>query len=123
MTKKRSICIALACLFGFIVATVPVLAQDYPTIKYRKAADHVGDIVWVEGKILKTEKTSMGMYLLFSANKKYLRILVPANNLANFTNGVNHYAGKKVKAVGKITEYGDFLVLGVNEPKRLKVVQ
>lgn len=122
--KMNRAYVAALCVVGFLAVAVSSQTQtDYPTVKYRAASNHVGDIVWVEGKILRTEKVALGTYLLFSSNKKHLRILVPASDMKNFESGVKHYAGKNVKAVGKVTEYGELLILGVNEPKRLKVVQ
>ncbi len=99
-----------------------VSAQNYPTIPYKDAAGYVDVIVWIEGTVLKTESTPEGVYLLFSANEKFVRLLVPKANVDAF-GGIQHkYTGKKIKAVGKVAKYGYKLIVGVNEPKRIKIV-
>ena len=99
-----------------------VSAQNYPTIPYKDAAGYVDVIVWIEGTVLKTESTPEGVYLLFSANEKFVRLLIPKANVDAF-GGIQHkYTGKKIKAVGKVEKYGYRLIVGVNEPKRIKVV-
>ncbi|HLE70403.1 MAG TPA: hypothetical protein VJH87_12030 [Vicinamibacteria bacterium] len=99
-----------------------VSAQNYPTIPYKDAAGYVDVIVWIEGTVLKTESTPEGVYLLFSANEKFVRVLIPKANVDAF-GGIQHkYTGKKIKAVGKVAKYGYKLIVGVNEPKRIKVV-
>jgi hypothetical protein len=98
-------------------------AQDYPTIGYKEAADHVGEIAWVEGKVLRTEKKPEGTYLLFSASEKFISVLIPQANIKNFDGSIQHrYTGKTVKAIGKISKYGYKLIVGVNEPKRIRIV-
>jgi hypothetical protein len=113
------------CLFTFVCAIAFAAQPDkYPTISYKKAKSHIGEIVWVEGTVLKNQKATEGMYLCFHNNKKYIRVLVPDKNLANFEGSFKHrYVGKKIKAIGKIQEYGSKLILGVNEPKRIKIVE
>jgi len=97
-------------------------AQDYPTIPYKDAGGYVDSIVWIEGTVLKTESTPEGVYLVFSANEKFVRLLIPKANVDAF-GGIQHkYTGKKIKAVGKVAKYGYKLIIGVNEPKRIKVV-
>ena len=117
--------LAFTCLASFLLGmSASALAQDYPTVPYKQAAKHEGDIVWVEGKVLRTEKMGEGTYLLFSANKKYLRVLIPAASLKNFDGSIHHmYAGKKIKAVGKVQMHGTALILGVNEPERIRLVE
>jgi len=111
------------CLLAFLVG--PLGAQDkYPTVNYKKAEGHMGEIVWIQGKVLKVIKESEGTYLSFSNNEKYVRVLVPTEHVANFEGGFKHrYVGKKIKAVGKVSKFGSHLILGVNEPKRIKVVE
>ena len=113
------------CLFALVCAVAIAAQPDkYPTIAYKKAKDHVGEIVWVEGTVLKNQKETEGMYLCFHNNEKYIRVLVPDKDLANFEGSFKHkYVGKKIKAIGKIQEYGSKLILGVNEPRRIKVVE
>jgi hypothetical protein len=101
-----------------------LLAQNYPTVSYRDAAGHVDSIVWVEGTVLKTESTPEGVYLVFSANEKFVRVLIPKANVDAFGGSIQHkYTGKKIKAVGKVTKYGYKLIVGVNEPKRIQIVE
>lgn len=110
-------------LIGLLSSVLPVAAQEYPTISYKEAEDHIDEIVWVEGKILRTEKAAEGEYLLFNGNEKYLRILIPSADLKNFEGSLRHlYTGERVKAVGKILRYGPKLILGVNEPKRIRIL-
>ncbi|HSF17765.1 MAG TPA: hypothetical protein VLK65_19655 [Vicinamibacteria bacterium] len=121
MTRKASrrwlVLLAILVPSAFLLA-----AQEYPSISYRDAADHLDEIVWVEGTILRTEKTPEGVYLLFSANEKYVRLLIPTANVNNFDGSLQHmYTGKKVKAVGKVSKYGYKLIVGINEPKRIVV--
>jgi len=100
-----------------------VSAQNYPTIPYKDAAGYVDVIVWIEGTVLKTESTPEGVYLLFSANEKFVRVLIPKANVDAF-GGIQHkYTGKKIKAVGKVAKYGYKLIVAVNEPKRIKIVE
>jgi hypothetical protein len=40
-----------------------------------------------------------------------------------FGGGIQHrYTGKKIKAVGKVAKYGYKLIVGVNEPKRIQIL-
>jgi hypothetical protein len=99
-------------------------AQTYPTIAYKDAGGYIDSIVWVEGTVLKTEKTPEGVYLVFSANEKFVRLLIPKANVDAFGGSLQHkYTGKKVKAVGKVSKYGYKLIVGVNEPKRIQIVE
>lgn len=107
-----------------MVAGVVLGAQNYPTVSYKDAGDHVDQIVWVEGTILKTENAPEGIYLVFNANEKYVRLLIPKANVGAFEGSIQHkYTGKKVKAVGKVSKYGYKLIVGVNEPKRIKILE
>ncbi len=111
---------------GVLLAGVAVAsaAEKYPTISYRKAKDHVGEVVWVRGKVLRAEQSAEGVYLLFSGNPKYVRVLIPKQYLSNFKGDVRHrYVGQQIKAVGRIEQIGMKLVLGVNEPKRIQVIE
>jgi len=103
-------------------ASVVAAQPNYPTIPYKDAGGYVDTIVWVEGTVLKTESTPEGVYLVFSANEKFVRLLIPKANVDAF-GGIQHkYTGKKIKAVGKVSKYGYKLIVGVNEPKRIKIV-
>ena len=105
---------------GALAATAVV--ETYPTIPYKEAAAHMEEIVWVEGTVLRAESAPEGVYLIFSANEKYVRILVPKASVANFQGSLQHkYTGKKLKAVGKVSKYGYKLIVGVNEPKRIQI--
>jgi hypothetical protein len=107
-----------------MVAGVALGAQNYPTVSYKDAADHIDEIVWIEGTILKAETAPEGIYLVFNANEKYVRLLVPKANVETFEGSIAHkYTGKKVKAVGKVSKYGHRLIVGVNEPKRIKILE
>ena len=112
-----------ACLLAFLV--VPLGAQDkYPTVNYKRAEGHMGEIVWIQGTVLKVVKEGEGTYLCFSNNEKYVRVLVPTEYVANFEGGFKtRYVGKKIKAVGKVSKFGTQLILGINEPKRIKIVE
>ena len=119
----RRLFLGLSCFAISSLAWSAVGAQNYPTVPYKEAGDHVDQIVWVEGTVLKSENSAEGVYLLFSANEKYIRVLVPKANLNAFEGGVHHkYIGKKIKAVGKVSKYGHRLIVGVSEPKRIKIV-
>ena len=121
MTRKAS-SRWLVLLAILVPSAVVLAAQEYPSISYRDAEDHLDEIVWVEGTILRTEKAPEGVYLLFSANEKYVRLLIPTANVNNFDGSLQHmYTGKKVKAVGKVAKYGYKLIVGINEPKRIVV--
>ena len=103
-------------------ASVVAAQKEYPTIPYKDAGGYVDTIVWVEGTVLKTESTPEGVYLVFSANEKFVRVIIPKANVDAF-GGIQHkYTGKKIKAVGKVAKYGYKLIVGVNEPKRIKIV-
>jgi hypothetical protein len=120
----RRLILGLSCFAISSLAFRSVAAQNYPTVPYKEAGDHVDQIVWVEGTVLKSENAAEGVYLLFSANEKYIRVLVPKANLNAFEGGVHHkYIGKKIKAVGKVAKYGHRLIVGVSEPKRIKIVE
>jgi hypothetical protein len=115
--------LAMVLLVSTAATAALVVAAEYPTINYKDAADHVEEIVWIEGTVLRTEAAAEGVYLIFSANEKYVRLLVPKADVANFQGSLQHkYTGKKVKAVGKVSKYGYKLILGVNEPKRIKIL-
>jgi hypothetical protein len=85
----------------------------------------VGEIVWIEGTVLKTKAAPEGTYLYFSNNPgKYIRLIIPREYLKNFDGDPKHmYAGKKIKAVGKVAQDGHRLIMGVSEPKRIKVIE
>jgi hypothetical protein len=120
----RRLILGLSCFAISTLAFRSAAAQNYPTVPYKEAGDHVDQIVWVEGTILKSENAAEGVYLLFSANEKYVRVLVPKANVNSFEGGIHHkYIGKKIKAVGKVTKYGTKLIVGVSEPKRIKIVE
>jgi hypothetical protein len=104
-------------------ASVLAASQNYPTIPYKDAGGYIDVIVWVEGTVLKTESTPEGVYIVFSANEKFVRVLIPKANVDAFGGSIQHkYTGKKIKAVGKVEKYGSKLIVAVNEPKRIKVV-
>jgi hypothetical protein len=120
----RKISRTLAMLAGTLFFAAFSSAETYPTISYKEAADHLGEIVWIEGTVLRTENAAEGIYLLFNANEKYLRLLIPKANVVSFDGSVQHkYTGKKIKAVGKVSKYGYKLILGVNESKRIRLVE
>ena len=120
MTRKTSFLLLLVSMSSSMAA----LAQTYPTIAYKDAGGYVDSIVWVEGTVLKTEGTPEGVYLVFSANEKFVRVLIPKANVDAFGGGIQHkYTGKKIKAVGKVSKYGPKLIIGVNEPKRIQIVE
>jgi len=99
-------------------------SQTYPTVSYKDAGGYVDSIVWVEGTVLKTESTPEGVYLVFSANEKFVRLLIPKANVDAFGGSLQHkYTGKKIKAVGKVSKYGYKLIVGVNEPKRIQILE
>lgn len=114
-------------LFTLLVVSMGVAAlaaQTYPTVPYKDAAGYVDSIVWVEGTVLKTETTPEGVYLVFSANEKFVRLLIPKANVDAFGGSIQHkYTGKKIKAVGKVSKYGYKLIVGVNEPKRIQILE
>lgn len=115
---------SLFMLLVLSMGTAAVLAgQNYPTVPYKDAGGYVDSIVWVEGTVLRTESTPEGVYLVFSANEKFVRLLIPKANVDAFGGGIQHkYTGKKVKAVGKVAKYGYKLIVGVNEPKRIQIL-
>ena len=118
MSKRK-----LATFLLVLLTAATAVAQKYATVSYRKAKDHVGEIVWVEGKVLRTQTKGEGVYLIFSGDPKYVRILVPKQYLGNFEGGLKHlYVGSRIKAIGKVEQMGSKLVLGVNEPQRIVVV-
>lgn len=115
-------------LFMLLVVSMGVAAvlaaQNYPTVSYRDAGGYVDSIVWVEGTVLKTESTPEGVYLVFSANEKFVRLLIPKANVNAFGGSIQHkYTGKKIKAVGKVAKYSNKLIVGVNEPKRIQILE
>ncbi|HLE20204.1 MAG TPA: hypothetical protein VJB88_03690 [Vicinamibacteria bacterium] len=121
MDKRVLSVLLLAVVIGLFASIVA--AQDYPKISYRDAADHLGEIRWVEGMVLNTETTDQGVFLVFSNQKKYLRVVVPTEFLGNFKGGPKYlYGGKKIQAVGTIVQRDDQLLLGVDDPSRIKVV-
>ena len=115
---------SLFMLLVLSMGTAAVLAaENYPTVPYKDAGGYVDSIVWVEGTVLRTESTPEGVYLVFSANEKFVRLLIPKANVDAFGGGIQHkYTGKKVKAVGKVAKYGYKLIVGVNEPKRIQIL-
>ena len=121
MDKRVLSVLLLAVVIGLFASIVA--AQDYPKISYRDAADHLGEIRWVEGTVLTTETTDDGVFLVFSNQKRYLRVVVPTEFLGNFKGGPKYlYGGKKIQAVGTIVQRDDQLLLGVDDPSRIKVV-
>jgi len=121
MDKRVLSVLLLAIVIGLSASIVA--AQDYPKISYRDAADHLGEFRWVEGTVLNTETTDQGVFLVFSNQKKYLRVVVPTEFLGNFKGGPKYlYGGKKIQALGIIVQRDDQLLLGVDDPSRIKVV-
>lgn len=120
---KRALSVSLLAVVIGLVAGIAA-AQDYPKISYREAADHLGEIRWVEGTVLKTEETNAGVFLIFNNQKQFLRVVVPAEYLGNFEGGPKYlYTGKKIEAIGTIVQVDDQLLLGVDEPSRIKVIE
>ncbi len=116
----------LFVLLVLSVASAALLAAqaNYPTVPYKDAGGYVDTIIWVEGTVLKSESTPEGVYLVFSANEKFVRVLIPKANVDAFGGSIQHkYTGKKIKAVGKVAKYGYKLIIGVNEPKRIQVLE
>jgi hypothetical protein len=112
------------CLVILFVAGVSIAQEKYSTVAYKKADGHMGEIVWVRGTVLKTEPKDEGTYLIFHNNKKYIRVLIPKQYMANFEGSLKHrYAGKTIKAIGKVDKYGSQLIVAVSEPKRIRVVE
>jgi len=113
----------LLLIASFVAASAVAQPKEYPTIKYRNAEKHIGEIVWVEGVVLKTENDSNGTFLCFSNNQKYVRVLIPKSYLKNFEGGIRHaYVGKRIQAIGQVDRHPTGLILGVSEPKRIKVL-
>ena len=113
-----------AIVLVFVVGVAPPAeAQDYPTVPYREAGEHVGQIVWVEGTVLRTQNANEGTFLLFSAKERYVRVLIPTANRSAFEGSIQHrYVGKKIRAVGQVQEYLSGLIVGVSEPRRIRFV-
>lgn len=108
---------------GLLTSALALAAQNYPTIPYKDAEDHIDEIVWVEGKILRTEKAREGEYLIFNGDEKYVRILIPTADLQNFEGSIQHmYTGENLKAIGKVMRFRSKLIVGVNEPKRIRIL-
>lgn len=111
-------------LAGLVVPVAWAQADKYPTVAYKKADDHMGEIVWVQGTVLKTLTEPEGTYLCFSNNKRYIKVLIPEKYLEKFEGSFKHrYVGKKIKAIGKVDKYGNQLIVGVSEPKRIEIVE
>lgn len=122
MDKRVLSVLLLAVVIGLFAGIVA--AQDYPKISYRDAADHLGEIRWVQGTVLKTEETAAGVFLVFSNQTRYLRVVVPTEYLGNFKGGPKYlYTGKKIEALGTIVQFDEQLLLGIEEPSRIKVVE
>jgi len=108
---------------GLLTSAFALAAQKYPTVSYKDAEDHIDEIVWVEGEILRTEKAAEGEYLIFNGDEKYVRILIPTADLNNFDGSIQHrYTGENVKAIGKVMRFRSKLIVGVNEPKRIRIL-
>lgn len=130
MNRKKTrvpISLELALALGFVLLIGPVAValavENYPTVPYKDAADHLDEIVWIEGTVLRTKAAPEGVYLVFNANEKYIRLLVPKADITKFQGSLQYkYTGKKVKAVGKVSKYGYKLILGINEPKRIRIL-
>lgn len=121
--RTKVIGIFLLAVLVATAASVFAQADKYPTIYYKRADDHVGEIVWVEGTVQKTLKESEGTYLCFNNDEKYIRVLIPKDYLGNFEGSFKHaYLGKKIKAIGKVDKFGKGLIVGISEPKRIRIV-
>ena len=124
--NKRVLSVLLLAVAIGLVAGIPAAqaAQDCPKISYRDAADSLGECRWVEGTVLKTEENNDGVFLIFNNQKQYLRVVVPAQYLGNFKGGPKYlYTSKKIEAVGTIVQVDDQLLLGVDSPERIKVIE
>ena len=122
MDKRVLSVLLLAVVIGLFASIVT--AQDVPKISYRDAADHLGEIRWVEGTVLKTEITDTGVFLIFSNQAKYLRVVVPTEYLGNFKGSPKYlYGGKKIQAGGRIVQVDEQLLLGVDQPDQIKVIE
>ena len=123
ISSSRPRRVAAGITVGLVLAAVGA-GQDYPTVPYREAGAHAGEIVWVEGTVLRTENSSEGTFLLFSANEEFVRVLIPTANRSAFEGSIRHrYVGKKIRAVGQVTPYLSGFVVGVNEPRRIRIVE
>ncbi|MGH9459603.1 MAG: hypothetical protein ACRD1X_00150 [Vicinamibacteria bacterium] len=122
MDKRVLSVLLLAVVMGGFTSIAA--AQDCPKISYRDAADSLGKCRWVEGTVLKTEENNDGVFLIFNNQKQFLRVVVPSQYLGNFKGGPKYlYTGKKIEAVGTIVQVDEQLLLGVDNPERIKVIQ
>jgi len=122
MDKRVLSVLLLAVVIGSF--TRIAAAQDCPKISYRDAADSLGECRWVEGTILKTEENNDGVFLIFNNQKQFLRVVVPSQYLGNFKGGPKYlYTGKKIEAVGTIVQVDEQLLLGVDSPERIKIIE
>jgi hypothetical protein len=114
---------AIVLSVGLSIFAGPAAGQKYPTIPYKEAADHVDEIVWVRGTVLRVQSASEGTYLYFHNDRKYIFVLIPTEYLANFKGGPSHlYTNKRIEAFGKVQKDGAKLLLAVDQPKKIKIV-
>ena len=122
MDKRVLSVLLLAVVIGWFTSIAA--AQDCPKISYRDAADSLGECRWVEGTVLKTEENNDGVFLIFNNQKQFLRVVVPSQYLGNFKGGPKYlYTGKKIEAVGTIVQVDEQLLLGVDGPERIKIIE
>lgn len=94
------------------------------TVSFEEAGRLVGRTVTVEGRIVRTYRNRSALYLNFHPNwKRYLSILVPAEELERFPpSPENVYRGKRVRVTGTVFLSGETPQIVVRSPEAITLL-
>lgn len=93
-------------------------------VSFEAAGRHVGRAVTVEGRIVRTYRNRSALYLNFHPNwKRYLSILVPAEELNRFPpSPESFYRGKRVRVTGTVSLSGEAPQIVVRSPEAITLL-
>lgn len=99
-------------------------APSSGTVSFEAARGHVGRTVTVEGRIVRTYRNRSALYLNFHPNwKRYLSILVPAEELERFPPSPEaFYRGRQVRVTGTVTLSGEAPQIVVRSPEEITLL-
>lgn len=93
-------------------------------VRWDEAHRHVGEVIVVEGTVVRTHRTASMLYLNFHQNwKRYLTVVVRAEDLGRFPKDPEAaYRGKRIRARGEVHLYQDRPEMSVRDPADIQIV-
>jgi len=100
-------------------------AGNRPVISWEDAADHYGEEVVAEGKIVATHNSGKVVHLNFHTNyRRYLTAVIFQRDWAKFPGKPEEiYANQTVRVRGVVKKYQDAPEIIVNDPGQIEVIE